>query len=480
MTQNIRRVGILLLALFALVSLALPYWQIARAPELLARPDNARPLEEEARTQRGRILSADGQVLAETRRATDGTANRVYAYPPLASTVGYWSPRYSTGGLESARDLDLRGLARLSAVDVLGLRLLHSQVSGNDVALTVDLRVQKAADEALGTRNGAIVVLNANTGAVVALASHPYIDPNRLDADWTRISSDPARPLINRATQGLYTPGSTFKTVTLAAALETGKASPTSVFSYTLRAPDRSHTLWWHQGPSGITCANHPDSHMPLDLAGAYSWSCNVAFAEIGLELGPETYADYAARFGLGSAPPLEIPVAASQLYHTPNYLIGPERFYALASTAFGQGELAVTPLQMALIAATVANEGIAPRPYLVAQAQDAAGNVVDRTSPGVWRRPITPQTASLAKTIMAASADWGWARTARVQGVAMGGKTGTAETGDPSKPPHAWFVGWVTGPKATYAIAVVKENAGYGSDEAATAAKKVLEAALK
>ena len=172
--------------------------------------------------------------------------------------------------------------------------------------------------------------------------------------------------------------------------------------------------------------------------------------------------------------------MAASRLFHTPNYFMGPERFYALASTAFGQGELAVTPLQMALIAAAVANEGMMPRPYLVAQVRDLQGNVAEQAAPGVWRRAMTPQAASLERSIMSASTEWGWARTARIPGVSMGGKTGTAETGDPSKPPHSWFIGWAQGKSGTYAIAVIKEFTGYGSDEAAPAAKKVLEAAVK
>ena len=480
MTTSIRRVALLLMVLFVGVSLALPYWQFARAPELLARDDNARPIEEERRVQRGRILSADGQELAVSRRDASGVTSRSYAYNPLAATVGYWSPTRGAGGVELARDLDLRGQGRLASLDALTRRLLHYPVVGDDIVLTIDLRLQKIADQALGTRNGAVVLLNAHTGAVLAMASHPYIDPNRLDADWARISADAARPLINRVTQGLYTPGSTFKTVTLAAALEAGRVSPTSVFSYTLRPPDGQHTLWWHTGPNGITCANHPDNKMPLNLAGVYSWSCNVAFAEIGLDLGPEVYTDYARRFGLESVPPLELPVAASRLYHTPNYLIGPERFYALASTSFGQGELAVTPLQMALIAAAVANEGSMPRPYLVAQVRDLQGNVAEEASPGAWRRAMSPQAASLERTMMSASTEWGWASTARIPGVTMGGKTGTAETGDTSKPPHSWFIGWAQGAKATYAIAVIEEFTGYGSSEAAVAAKKVLEAAVK
>lgn len=480
MNASIRRLGMLWLALFVLLSLALPYWQLVRAPELLAREDNARPWEEERRIQRGRILSADGQELATSRRDATGATTRTYSYPPLAATVGYWSSRYGSGGIEAARELDLRGDGRLTSLDALTRRLLHRPVIGDDIVLTIDLRLQKVADEVLGGRNGAVVLLDASSGAVLAMASHPYIDPNRLETDWDRIKTDPARPLLNRATQGLYTPGSTFKTVTLAAALDTGVVTPTAVFSYTLRPPDATHQGWWHQSANGITCANHPTNQMPLDLTAVYAWSCNVAFSEIGLLLGPERYAEYAQRFGLGAAIPLEIPVAPSQLYHTKDYLLGPERFYALASTAFGQGELAVTPLQMALVAATVVNEGRVPAPYLVAEVRDLGGQVAERTTPHVWRTAMSPQTAAVERGIMAASIEWGWARTAQIQGVSMGGKTGTAETGDPSKPPHSWFIGFAQGTKATYAIAVIKEFTGYGSEEAAPAAKRVLDAALK
>ncbi len=480
MWSSIRQLGILLLILFLLVSLALPYWQIVQAPELLARADNPRPAEEDRRVERGRILSADGQELARSVRDASGTITRTYTYPPLAATVGYWSGRYGTAGIEAARDDFLRGAAGLTLADTLTRQFLHRPTIGDDVVLTIDLRLQKIADEALGKSNGSVVLLDAHTGAILALVSHPYFDPNRLEADWGKLKDDPARPLLNRATQGLYTPGSTFKTMTLAAALDTGEVSPTSVFSYTLHAPDGAHHGWWHDNQYHILCENHATNKNPLDLTEIYAYSCNVAFSEIGLKIGPDAYADYARRFGLESSIPLEIPVTPSRLFHTQDYFSGQERFYALASTAFGQGELAVTPLQMALIAAAIANEGLVPQPYLVAQIKDQQGQVVARTSPHVWRTAVTPQTASLAKKIMGASTEWGWARTAQIKGITMGGKTGTAETGDPSKPPHSWFIGFAEGKEATFAIAVIKEFTGYGSEEAAPAAKKVLEAAIK
>jgi peptidoglycan glycosyltransferase len=480
-----------------MLSLALPYWQVLRGPELLARADNPRLVEEERRIVRGRILSRDGVELARSQVDDKGYVKRIYPYPALAPVVGYASARYGTGGIEAAANAALRGQdeapSRLTSrnggrdgasegatlADTLRRQLLHEPTSGDDVVLTIDSRLQKIADEALGQASGAVVVLDPRNGEVLAMASHPYFDPHRLEADWDRLRADPNRPLLNRATQGLYAPGSTFKTVTLAAALDRG-LDPTTVFTYTLRPPDAQHHGWWHVNEFQILCENHPSNNSPFDLASAYAWSCNVAFAEIGLRLGHDDYVEYARRFGLGSPLPLEIPVEPSLLFHTPDYFTGAERFYALASTAFGQGELAVTPLQMALIAATVANDGVAMTPHLVSKVRTADGVVLRTTAPSPWRTAVSRQAALTTKAMMVNSVDAGWARVAAIKGVPVGGKTGTAETGDPRQLPHSWFIGFAPADNPRFAIAVIKEFAGYGSEEAAPVGKKVLEAALK
>ena len=476
---HIVRAGRVFLISFIALTFAIPYWTLARGPELMARPENIRPLDEEARTLRGRILDISGVELAHSVAGDDGYVKRVYLSPALAHVTGYWSLRYGVSGIEAARNTALRGGQGESLQAEMTNRLLHRPTIGDDVVLTIDRRIQRVADDALGKENGAIVVLDVHSGAVLALASHPYFDPNRLEADIEKLKSDANRPLLNRATQGLYPPGSTFKTVTLAAALEQGQVSAATVFSYTLRPPDSQHHGWWHVSDQKITCENHPANNSPFDLRGAYVWSCNVAFGDIGLATGPDAYREMARRFGLGKPIPFDLPVAVSQLYHTPDYFTGQERYYALASTAFGQGEIAVTPLQMALVAAAVANNGQMPQPYLVARMQSADGRTLDVARARVMSTVMSSATAAAVRDLMIASVDEGWAHSAAISGVPVAGKTGTAETAA-QEAPHSWFIGFVPGDSPRYAIAVVMERAGFGSAQAAPAAKQVIEAVLQ
>lgn len=476
--RQIAQAGRWFLLAVMIVSLALPYWSLGRA-EILARAENVRPLDEEARTMRGRIVDINGLVLARSEADADGYVKRFYASPALAHVVGYWSMRYGVAGIEAARNSDLRGDFSLPAAQQLLNRLLHRPVRGNDVVLTIDSRVQQVADSALGSARGAIVVLNVRTGAVVALVSHPSFDANRLDADIERLKSDLGKPLLNRATHGLYSPGSTFKTITLAAALDKSIVAASTVFTYALRPPDRQHTGWWHLADQKYECQNHPANNSPFDLTGAYIWSCNVAFGDIALDVGADSYNEIARRFGLGRPIPFDLPTVSSQLYRTPGYLTGQERFYALASTGFGQGEITVTPLQMTLAAAAIANDGKMPEPYLVARVQSPDGRTLDVARPRVMSTVLSSPVASIVRQMMVDSVEDGWARPAAVGGVSVGGKTGTAET-IAGQSPHSWFIGFAPGDSPLYAVAVVMEQAGFGSTQAAPAAKRVLESLLR
>ena len=464
MSQNIRHLAILLIAGFLVIGLGLAYWQLVRAPELWAREDNPRHLEMERRIQRGRILDRDGAELARTEMGPQG-ARRVYPYPPLAHVTGFWSLRYGTAGIEAAFNDDLRGLTGQDAKTVLVDRLLHRPQVGHDVVLTLDLDLQRVADEALGDRRGAVVLLDPRDGAILALVSHPTFDPNTLDQDWERLKADPSSPLLNRATQGRYPPGSTWKTVTLAAALQEGLVFPGDVFD------DGDAELIVEGFP--IHCDNNPRGVNSFDLAHAYGYSCNLTFARLGLELGTKRYKEYALRFGLGQSLPLEIPTAVSQLANDPFM----DRVL-LASTAFGQGELAVTPLQMALVAAAMANDGAIPKPHLLVRVQDREGNVLREAETGIWQIAVIPRVARHVREMMVVSVEEGWARGAKIPGVQVAGKTGTAEVGGETEP-HAWFIGFAPADEPRYAIAVLVENGGEGSRVAVPIARRVLEAAL-
>jgi peptidoglycan glycosyltransferase len=469
MADNVRRVALALTLGFIAVALGLGYWQVFRAPGLLAdaRYNGYRQLAQEKETQRGRILDRNGAVLAESKPIGLGADyQRVYAYPPLAPVVGYHDRVYGDAGIESAAGDYLSGAVGQSLLASLQRRLLHTPTVGDDVVLTIDLEIQKAADAALGDGPGAIVVVEPKTGDILALASHPYYDPNTLSADWAKLRDDPSHPLLNRATQGLYTPGSVFKTVTLAASLDLKEYQPTTKFTCESQVVVEGFPIRCEEYNTGT-----------FDLRHAYAYSCNSCFGQVGLRLGGKDLADFARRFGFESRIPLEIPTSASQIATS-----DPERRMVgslLASTGFGQGELLATPLQMALVSAAVSNGGVVPTPHLIREVRGEDGVVVNRTESRAWRTAVRADTASEVVSMMVQGVDDGLASGAKISGVKVGGKTGTAEVG-PSADTHAWFIGVAPADTPRFAIAVIRENGGGGGKVATPMARQVLETALR
>jgi peptidoglycan glycosyltransferase len=467
MRNNVQRLAAGLMAGFLVVGLALGYWQVIRAPELLARADNPRLVEAERRVQRGRILDRDGVVLAYDRVNDDGTTERVYPHPETVHATGFYSLRYGVSNVEAAYDETLRGLTGSSPLQTLVDGLLHRPQTGLDIMLTIDTDLQAVADVALGERRGAVIVLDPNTGAILALVSHPAYDPNLLDETWEALRDSPDTPLLNRATQGLYPPGSVFKTVTLVAALESGLASPDEIFT------DATGTL--QVGDFTVRCGNHPGL-TSFDLLHAYAYSCNVAFAELGLRLGADRLAETARGFGFEESPPLEIPAEISRLAATSPTEAMDER--TLAATAFGQGELAVTPLQMALVAEAVAKGGRIPAVHLVQAVQNGSGQWSEPAR-AASRAAISPYTAAQLRAAMVLAVEEGRAGEAAVPGVTVAGKTGTAQVGEPGQPPHAWFIGFAPAEEPRAVVAVLVENGGEGGRVAAPIAREVLQWAL-
>ncbi len=464
MRGNLRRLVAVLLAGFLLVGLTAGYWQVIRAPELLSRADNPRLVIAEQRVQRGRLLDRNGVVLAYDEVDEDGLTRRIYSYPELVHVTGFYSLRYGVSNIEAAYDDVLRGLSGRPALQAVVDGLLHRPQVGFDVMLTIDAAWQATADDALGERRGVVLVLDPHTGAILALVSHPAYDPNRLDETWETLRDAPDTPLLNRATQGLYPPGSAFKTVTLAAALESGLTSPEEVFT------DATGTL--QVGDFTVHCRNHPGL-TSFDLFHAYAYSCNVAFAELGLRLGAQRLAATARRFGFEETPPLEIPAETSHLVLTSSLDELDEQ--KLAATAFGQGELAVTPLQMALVTAAVANDGQVPPVHLVQAIRDASGQWYEPTRAAA-RVAISPSTAEQVRRAMILSVEEGRAAQAALPGITVAGKTGTAQVGEESALPHAWFIGFAPAETPQVVIVVLVENGGAGGRVAAPVAREVLE----
>ncbi|MDP9374034.1 MAG: penicillin-binding transpeptidase domain-containing protein, partial [Chloroflexota bacterium] len=399
--RTVVRLGTLLVVAFLLTSIHLVRIQIVRANQLATESHetaggeiiaNPRVLRETLRQERGRILDRRGGVIAGTTTTPEGYAIRDYP-SPSSYIAGYYSPAlYGLAGLEDEYDEYLTGSAGDNPAAVLGRELLHRPVVGNDLQLTIDLRLQEVADAALGGRPGAVVALDPRTGAILALASAPHIDPQRLVIDprkderqeaaraqayWAAITSEGAGgPLVPRATQGLYVPGSTFKTVTVSAALDARRTSPDRVY------PDPGEiVIEGHR----IVELNRPEPvKNEYTLTEGYLYSLNIVFAQVGLnDLGTVLMNEYTKKFGFGERIPFELPVAESRVSTDPNFLSSKP---ALADTAFGQGELQVSPLHMALVAATVANGGKMPQPYLVGKILSPEGETLRETRPRTWR----------------------------------------------------------------------------------------------
>lgn len=438
---------------------------------------------------RGRIVDRNGVVLAET---VDG--RRTYPNPALGHLIGFQSRLYGTTGLEARFNAQLSGVATLSPTTILEARLLGSAVEQvpADLTLTLDSRLQAAAQQALGERAGAVVLLDVPTGAILAMVTYPRFDPNqlvlpesatqadvdRVQAAWAELNARSDAPLLNRATQGRYPPGSVIKTLTAAAALDSGVLADPSA---TVTCPNLLPT------EAGAPPVRNAVDNLfrrtgdPSDLVRVYAFSCNTAFAQIGLSLGADRFLEYARRFGLPATdsragPPdlRDIPAEVGTIANEASFL---QRPAALADTAFGQGQALVTPLDMAQMAASVANEGRLMRPYLVAEAR-AGERVIYRAQPETLRQVVSPETSRRMLDIMRTSVEIGYAQPIALPGINIGAKTGTAET--PRGVPHSWIVAVAPVEQPRYAIAVIVEYGGEGSRSALPVAREVLAAALE
>ena len=435
-------------------------------------------LDEALTIPRGAVYDRDGVALARTVIA-DGVARRVYP-EPAAEITGYFSPLlYGSSGLEASWDEELSGRSGGNpfARALESLRGLPRR--GIDLHLTVDTDLQRQAHDALGDRPGAAVLLDIETGAVLALTSSPSFDANALvvvteadrdpaQAAFAALTADPRAPLVQRATSGLYPPGSTFKTVTAAAAIDTGVARPDSIYEDAGELTVDGHTLVEQNRPN--------DQQTLWSLTESLAWSLNVVFAQIGLQLGGDALAEAARGWGWESDIPFDLPVEASRVSVTPGFLDDP---VAVAETAFGQGELLATPLQMALVAAGIANEGEIMRPHLVASLAEPDGETVRETRPARWRRGTGAEAADQTAAMMVSAVESGALGTAFVPGYTVGGKTGTAETG--SGDPHAWFIGFIglPGEAPRYTVAIVLEAGGGGGQVALPIGRDLLVAAM-
>jgi penicillin-binding protein A len=454
--------GRVLAGLFAILLAYLALVQVVLGPRLAETPQNPRLALAAERTRWGRILDRHLGVLADSVEVEGRQVRRYAAGSLFAHVLGYRSAQYGLAGVESRYDPQLLGLPAQDPWQVV-LRAIGQPSQGNDVVLTVDTTVQQAAEAALGGSRGAVVALDPRTGAVLALVSHPTFDPATLDADWPTILHDPATPLLDRATQGQYPPGSAFKTITLAAALLSGRVTQRSMFECPGFITVAGGTITDFQG----------EAHGRIRVPQAFALSCNVAFVRIGLLTGAEAILKMARAFGLGRAPRFDLPTAPGSL-PDPRAL----GLRGLAQISFGQGSLLVSPLQMCLVAAAIANHGIMMRPFLLSQLRTPGGRIIETYAQRGSRAVLPSWVAAEIASDMIGVVRGGTGTAAQIPGVEVAGKTGTAE--NPHGRTDAWFIAFAPADRPQVAVAVLVENAGGGSDVAAPAARQVLQAALR
>jgi peptidoglycan glycosyltransferase len=480
---TLRRLAGVITVMFLMLMLAATSVQFFQAGSLNADPRNVRTLYREYGTYRGPIVVA-GTPIAYSEPIDDPYGyQRLYADGPLyAPVTGFYSIVYGRSGMELAENASLNG-----TVDSLFLQRVDDLITGRTsqgatVELTIDPVVQQAAWDALGDQAGAVVALDPTTGAVLAMVSKPTYDPNILAshvnadvvANWTALTTDPTRPMDNRAIAGnTYPPGSVFKIITAAAAIEIGGLAADTVIPAPdeLQLPLSTNTL---HNYGGQRCS--PTGEQTLNES--FAISCNTSFAQLGMDLGAPALQQMAANFGFGRD--LEIPLKVTPSYF-PESLDAPQT----ALAAIGQYDVRVTPLQVAMVSAAIANDGVMMRPYLVSRVIDSDLTVLRETTPTQLATPISAATASVLTDMMVESVNHGTGTAARIPGVTVAGKTGTAEHGADA-PPHAWFTAFAPADTPQVAVAVIVENGGdlgseaTGGAVAAPIAKAVIRAVIE
>ncbi len=491
MNRQITRIATFSVLLVVALVVGTTYWQTWASAGLADRQDNAIQRVAEFKVDRGEISTGQSVLAKNLRKKVDGQVFFFRRYPRhrfAAQVVGYSTQGRSRAGIErSLNDFLTASNANLSTLfDTTFDRLKGTTVKGNDVQLTLNVKAQTVAQNELRGVCGAAVAINPKTGAVLAMASSPSYDPNLIETKNgyakilnTKAACAPASPLLNRATQGLYPPGSIFKTVTASAALDTGKFKLDSTFF------DPGYCIEYGKRVSNAgNPETGPEQFGRVNFVQAFQHSINAVFCEVGKKLGAGTVLEYAKRYGFYERPPLETPLSErfpSGLYQggklfdprDPNQ-VDPGRL------AFGQERLLVTPLQMAMVAATIANGGVGMRPYVVKRIVSPAGKTLRKTRPRSLERATNPETAAALTTMMVAAVEGGTGTRAQIPGIKVAGKTGTAET-NVDRVYTAWFVFFAPADDPQVAGAVVVERVpnGFGGAVAAPIAKAIMQAIL-
>jgi len=467
--------------LFALLVAFTSRWTVFEAKSLENNQANRRPLIEEEKIPRGLIYARDGRTVIARNRAEGRAEDRIYTrlYPTgglFAHPIGYSFIKNGRRSLEQSRNDDLAGQEDEFQSILSGLE--SNDREGFDVVTNLDVRGTQAAVAGLAGRKGAVVAIEPQTGKVRVMVSIPEYDPNLITSQFGRINNDPNQPLLNRSTQELYPPGSTFKVVTTTAALDSGKVTPDTII-------DGSSP----KVISGVPLENAGgESFGPISLTDALTNSVNVVFAQVGERIGRETLVEYMKRYGFFSDPKLDYP----DFQMVPSGIINGDGKYVqngfdVGRVAIGQGglegEIRSAPIQMAEVAATVANGGRLMRPQLTDRVVRKDGRVKERVEPDLQSVVMKPETAKELTEMMSRVVEEGTGTAGALAGIRVAGKTGTAEVGAAREFTQPWFIAFapVETPRMAVAVTVERQPPGsQGGTVAAPIAKSVLEALLE
>jgi penicillin-binding protein A len=484
--RALRRISIAVLVMFVLLLANVNYLQAFEAGSLTNKPGNSRAFAAQFQYQRGEITTADGKVIA-TSKNVGGVYKyqRVYPLgPEYAPATGY-DALYTASGIESAENSFLTGNSSKLAVRNVIDMITNKPRKGATVQLTLDSNAQNAAWKALQAsgKSGAVVALNPQTGAILAMASYPSYDPNQLavldgtqlNANDAKLQKDPNQPLLNRATGATFPPGSTFKIVTSSAAFSQGNSSPNAVVSAptSLQLPQSTARL---TNDNGEVCGT---GNNKATIITAFTLSCNTAFANIGMQLGSATLKSMAEKYGMND-PNLKIPSPVAQS----NFPLEPD-LATTALSAIGQKDDTVTPLQEAMFSAAIANNGTLMKPYLVQQVQAADLSIIDSAAPTALSQPVSTNVAAEIKQMMVSVVNSPNGTAAAfanaIPGVQIAGKTGTAQNGQNNSGLNdAVFTSFAAHGNRSMAVGVIIQGGGYGAAAAAPIAVDVLKAYLE
>lgn len=483
MNKELRRVSAVLMVMFLALFVSTSVIQVGAVGALEEDDRNVRVLYDSYSTERGAIL-VDGVPIAESLPVDDAYSYlRVYSNGALyAPITGYVTLNQGNAGIEDALNQELSGTSDAQFRDQLNALITGQNPSGASVELTIDPLIQQVAWDALGDNTGAIVAIDPTTGAILAMVSKTSFDPNTLSAHesgeeiitrYNALLDDPSEPLFNRAIGGdLYHPGSVFKIVVAATALNGGDYTPESEFPNpsTLQLPLTNVSI---SNAEGGSCGGTPTA----TIATALRLSCNIPFAQLGAALGEDRIRETADAFGFGQR--IEVPMRSTASVY-PEGMDAPQ----LMLSSFGQFDNQVTPLQIAMVSAAIANDGQLMQPTLVEKITAPDLRVIQDFTPSVFSSPVSPEVAETLTRMLVNGVSNGAASNARISGIEVAGKTGTAENGD-GVPYTLWFTGFAPADNPRVAIAVVVENGGgrgqnaFGNMIAAPMAKKVFEAVL-